>query len=61
MTAQQLSSILIPLLAAHDYAVLANSAHKEDREYYEKKMLNRIIHAAENAGLQVVRKMEQAA
>ena len=51
MTSSQLIAIMLPLQAAHEYAVLANSAHAEDREYYEKKMLNRIQHAAENAGL----------
>lgn len=61
MTPQQLIAIMIPLQAAHDYAVLANSAPAEDREYYEKKMLNRILHAAENAGLVTFGNKEKAA
>ena len=51
MTHYQIISIMIPLQAAHDYAVLANSAPKEERAGYEELMLNRLRHAAENAGL----------
>jgi hypothetical protein len=57
MTSTERTKIMIPLLAAYEYGILAGGAYdSEERAEREKLMLNRLRHAVENAGFEMVAK-----
>ncbi len=61
MTNSQRIKVMSPLLAAYEYAILAGGAYdSEEKAKYEGLMMNRLQHAVENAGFEMVPKSEKA-
>lgn len=56
LTGTQRTRMMIALDAARDYCLLANSAPSDERADYDKLILNRLKHAVENAGFEMVEK-----
>lgn len=56
----KLGRIYAPLIAAHDYVVLAQHSSNEDRDCYQKRLIECLKDAADHAGFDLVpKKIEQ--
>lgn len=55
MNGTQRSSVMTALLAAYEHGILAGGAYNgEEQAEQDKLMLNRLRHAVENAGFEMV-------
>lgn len=61
MNIPQLCSIKDPLHSAYDYLIMMmNEQDRTEKEKLEQYMLNRLRHAVENAGFEMVEKKAEA-